>query len=221
MALVQADEQWGGYAADATTLITAIRDFETETCGERIILRPGDAWGGCSDNDQVSPGYFAPGYYRAFAQFVPTQAAHWNQMVEDTYELYAVMQPRMDGLFPDWSTSDGGDWASSIFGWSGCQAPWRVATDYAWTGDANAALVLQGISAYVENNGGISGVPFEPNSAFRGSLALSGMASEQTTFDSYVDAWLTSATMDNDFYYQAMLRVLFLTLAAGRSPSTL
>ena len=70
--------------------------------------------------------------------------------------------------------------------------------------------------------GGSAGIggPSQVNSAFRGSLALSGMATTQTKSDAYVSEWLASATEDGP-YFQATLRVLFLQLAAGSFPSTL
>ncbi len=218
MALIQAEARWGGYAAEATQLITDIKDHETEVCGDQIILRPGDAWGGCSDGNTVNPSYFSPGYYRVFASFVPDQAAHWTQMAADTYPLYATYQAAKEGLICGWAKLDAG--CTSEFDWDGVRAPWRVATDYAWFQGTDAQGVLSQISAYVDSHGGIAGVSFDPNSAFRGSLALSGIATTQEKFDTYVTDWLASATQD-DPYFQATLRVLFLMLAAGQFPSTL
>ncbi len=217
MALIQAEARWGGYATDATTLITAIRDHETETCNGRIILRPGDAWGGCSDNGQINPSYFAPAYYRAFAQFVPAQAQHWNDMVDDTYELYEIMQARMGGLVPDWSATDGTDWYGSEYWWEACRVPWRVATDYGWTGDARAATFLQGLDAWVDSNGGIAGVDRPANSCYRGGFALTGVSATQAELDANVSAWLANSSEDNA-YYQATLRVLYMLVAAGQFP---
>jgi endoglucanase len=220
MALVQANARWGGYATDATTLITAIHNHETETCSGRIILRPGDAWGGCSDNGQINPSYFAPGYFRAFAHAVPAEAADWNAMVDDAYELYAIWQGRMGGLVPDWSRYDGADWYGAGYSYDACRTPWRVATDYAWSCDSRAQTFLQTISSYVDSHGGISGVSFDKNSAFLGSFALSGQAISQAKFDGYESAWFTSATQDNA-YFQSTLRVVYLLVAAGQFPSTL
>jgi endo-1,4-beta-D-glucanase Y len=220
MALIQADARWGGYTADATALITAVRDHETDVCNGMTILQPGDGWGDCPGNTTVNPSYFSPGYYRVFAAYVPEQAELWNQLLVDTYTLYAQYQSEMDGLICGWADLNGG--CTSGFDWDGVRAPWRVATDYAWFGTSDAEQALLGISAYVDSHGGISGVSFEPNSAFRGSLALSGIATDQTKFDTYVSEWLSSVNAGaENMYFQATLRVLFLMLAAGQFPSTL
>ena len=217
MALIQADGKWGGYASAASTRVTAIRNYETETCSGRIILRPGDTWGGCSNNNVVNPSYFSPGYYRVFAGRYSSQASHWMQMITDTYTLLGQYQNSMNGLICGWANLNSG--CTSDYDWDAVRAPWRVATDYAWSGDAAAAQVLQRISDYVDQNGGIANVPFETNSAFRGSLALSGMVRGQAVFDQYVADWLASATSDSQ-YFQGTLRVLFLMFAAGQFPST-
>ena len=217
MALLQAEAKWGGYANSASTLVSAIRAYETETCSNRIILRPGDAWGGCSNGNTVNPSYFSPGYYRVFAGNYTSQSSHWMQMISDTYTLYGQYQNSLNGLICGWADLNSG--CTSDYDYDAVRAPWRVATDYAWTGDAAPGQVLQRISDYVDRNGGIAGVPFDPNSAFRGSLALSGMVRGQAVFDQYVSDWLASATSDSQ-YYQGTLRVLFLMFAAGQFPST-
>jgi endo-1,4-beta-D-glucanase Y len=216
MALIQADARWGGYAADATNLITIIRDFETETCSGRIVLKAGDAWGAC---DRINPSYFAPGYYRAFAQFVPDQAQHWNDMVVDTYELYDIMQTRMSGLYPDWVNSDGSDNGGQYW-WEACRVPWRVATDYAWTCSTDAADSLAALDGWVDSNGGIGGIDRPNNSCFNGGFALTGVSASQAELDSNVTAWLANSQEDTA-YYQSTLRVLYMLVAAGQFASIL
>ena len=216
MALIQADARWGGYAADATNLITIIRDFETEVCSGRIVLKAGDAWGSC---DRINPSYFAPAYYRAFAQFVPDQAQHWNDMVVDTYELYDIMQTRMGGLFPDWVNSDGSDNGGQYW-WEACRVPWRVATDYAWSCSTDAADSLAALDAWVDSNGGIAGVDRPNNSCFNGGFALTGVSASQAELDSNVTAWLANSQEDTA-YYQSTLRVLYMLVAAGQFASIL
>jgi hypothetical protein len=218
MALIQADARWGGYGTDATNLVTAIRDHETDVCNSMTVLKPGDGFRDCPSNTTVNPSYFSPGYYRVFAAYVPSQADFWNDLVADTYVLYAQYQTEMDGLICGWADLDAG--CTSGFDWNAVRAPWRVATDYAWFGDASAEQVLLNISGYVDSHGGIAGVAFDPNSALLGSLALSAIATHQTKFDTYVRDWLASVPAD-DIGYATMLRVMFLMLAAGEFPSTL
>jgi endo-1,4-beta-D-glucanase Y len=216
MALIQADARWGGYAADATNLITIIRDFETEVCSGRIVLKAGDAWGAC---DRVNPSYFAPAYYRAFAQFVPDQAQHWNDMVVDTYELYDIMQTRMSGLYPDWVNPDGSDNGGQYW-WEACRVPWRVATDYAWSCSTDAADSLAALDGWVDSNGGIAAIDRPKNSCFSGGFALTGVSASQAELDSNVTVWLANSQEDTA-YYQSTLRVLYMLVAAGQFASIL
>lgn len=217
-ALLQANSRWGGasYGADATTLITAIKDHETESCSGRIVLKPGDVWGSCGDpgNSKINPSYFAPGYYKAFAQHVPEQAAHWTTMVSDTYDLFDLMQARMtDALIPDWCDADGADWYGAGYGYESVRAPWRIAIDYALTGEPRAKIVLDKLITYVDKKGGPAGVPFDANSAFRGSFTMPALV-DAAKLNSYYDSWIGS-NMDDGPYYQGTLRVLFIQAAAG------
>lgn len=220
MALVQASARWpdGSYLGDAKTLAAAIIASETELCGDRAILRPGDKFGGCSDTSspRVNPSYFAPGYYRVFAAKFPEQAERWNALVTGSYELYPVYQARMSGLVPDWAAIDGGDWYGATYSYDACRTPWRVMVDYAWSGEPRAKTVLEGVHGWVAANG-TSSMP--NNSAFLGSFALAA-AYDQQALDAAVTSWLGSNGDDNP-YFQGTLRVLYLLAAAGKFPSTL
>jgi len=220
MALVQASARWpdGSYLADAKTLTGAIVASETELCGERAILRPGDKFGGCSDmsSARVNPSYFAPGYYRVFAAKFPEQAERWNALVAGSYELYPLYQARMSGLVPDWAAVDGSDWYGAMYSYDACRTPWRVMVDYAWSGEPKAKTMLQGVRGWVDANGTGS---MPSNSAFLGSFALAA-AYDQQAFDAAVSSWLGS-NGDDSPYFQGTLRVLYLLAAAGKFPSTL
>jgi hypothetical protein len=58
------------------------------------------------------------------------------------------------------------------------------------------------------------------NSAFLGSLSLSGVGVSQEKFDGYVAEWLAYEDLDDQWYYQATLRVLFLMAAGGFFPAS-
>lgn len=220
MALVQGSAHWpdGSYLTDAATLTAAIVASETELCGERAILRPGDKFGGCSDTSspRVNPSYFAPGYYRVFAAKFPDQAERWNALLAGTYELYPLYQARMDGLVPDWAAIDGSDWYGAAYSYDACRTPWRVMVDYAWSGDPNAKTFLEGVRGWVDGHD-LGSVP--NNSAFVGSFALAA-AYDQQKLDAAVSSWLGS-NGDDTPYFQGTLRVLYLLAAAGKFPSTL
>lgn len=220
MALVQAHARWadGGYLGKASALAAKIIQFETEDCSGRKILRPGDKFGGCSDSGQprINPSYFAPGYYRVFAQKFSDQAASWNALLTGTYELFPILQARMNGLVPDWSRVDGSDWSGSGYSWDACRTPWRVMVDYAYSGDAKAKTFMQNVRTWVDTNGTGS---MPQNSAFLGGFALAA-AYDATKFDTAVNSWLT-AEGDDKPYFQATLRMLYLLAAAGKFPSTM
>ena len=222
MALVQAAARWpsAGYLAKAQALTSKIIQFESETCDGRRVLRPGDAYGGCSDpNDQrINPSYFSPGYYKVFAHYFSDQASSWIALADGSYQLFAIYQARMSNLVPDWSAPDGSDKGYSYW-YDACRTPWRVAVDYAWTGDTRAKTFMQNVSSWVDENGGLPKAAQQQNSAFIGAFALAG-GYEQGKFDGYVSAWL-GAPVDDTPYFQGTLRVLYLLVAAGKFSSTL
>jgi hypothetical protein len=218
MALLQAAVRWpdGTYLGDAEALGQQILAHETDECGGLVVLLPGDAWGGCNDSDtRINPSYFAPGYYRVFARRFPAQAAAWNALLEDSYTLYASYQATSP-LVPDWDNSPYGDEAGpDNYWWDACRTPWRVAVDYGLSEDGRATAFLGSVSAWVEANGGIGSPAGKPNnSAFNGAFALTGIA-DQAKLDAYVSSWLGSGG-DDSLYFQATLRVLYLTVAGGR-----
>jgi endo-1,4-beta-D-glucanase Y len=222
MALVQAAARWpsAGYLPKAQALAGKIIQFESDMCDGRRVLRPGDAFGGCSDpNDKrINPSYFAPGYYKVFAHYFSDQASSWMALGDGSYQLYAIYQARMGNLVPDWSGPDGSDNGSQYW-YDACRTPWRVATDYAWTGDTRAKTFMQNVSSWVDQNGGLPQAAQQQNSAFIGAFALAG-GYEQGKFDAYMSAW-SSSQVDDTPYYQGTLRVLYLLVAAGKFSSTL
>jgi endo-1,4-beta-D-glucanase Y len=227
MALVLADGRWGGYNGDAQALVTAIADHETQTCDDGdIVLKPGDAWGGCDGT--VNPSYFSPAYYRRFALFQPDRADFWNQFTTDTYEMLRGMQDQVGGLLPDWGFGDGRAEGNERgqYGYEAVRAPWRIALDLAWSGSDEPRAVLARMSETIDARGGLTAMAddesFEDkrNSAFLGSLSLSGVAVSQEKFDGYVAEWKAYPELDDQWYYQASLRVLFLMVAGGYFPVT-
>jgi Glycosyl hydrolases family 8 len=225
MALLQAHARWAGgnYLEQAKALAGKIAMFESETCGARRVLKPGDAFGGCSDKngqDKLNPSYFAPGYYRVFAHYFPDQASVWTALTDGSYELYAVYQARMANLVPDWSKADGSDWYGAAYYYDACRTPWRVAVDYGFSLDPRAKTFLGNIASWVDGKGGLPGAAQEHNSAFIGAFALAGVY-DQAKLDGYVTAWLADTQSDDAPYFQGTLRVLYLMTAAGRFSSTL
>ena len=223
MALVQAAARWptGGYLPKAQALAGKVAQFESDMCSGRRVLKPSDAFGGCNDangDKRINPSYFAPGYYKVFAHYFTEQATTWTALADGSYQLYALYQARMDDLVPDWSGPDGSDNGSG-YSYDACRTPWRVAVDYAWTGDTRAKTFMQNISGWVDAHGGLPMAAQAQNSAFVGSFALAG-GYDQGKFDGYMSAWL-GAKLDDTPYYQGTLRVLYLLVAAGKFSSTI
>lgn len=216
MALIQAGCKWGGsYTGDATTLIGKIRQSEVETCSSGVmVLRPGAGFGGC--NGDVNPSYFAPGYYRLFASVAGDSS--WNTLANDSYTLLATAQSARNGLVPDWSDASGqpqsGD--RGEYGPDATRTPWRIATDYAWNGEAKAKTFLDNMVQYLDGNGGVQRFK-EPNSAYRGGAALAGLAQSSTKAQEMTDAWLETS-VDDTTYFPGTLRVIFMLLAANKFP---
>jgi endo-1,4-beta-D-glucanase Y len=224
MALLQASSRWPGgsadYLAKAEALAAKIAQFESDMCDGRRILRPGDAFGGCSDagNPRINPSYFSPGYYKVFAHYFSAQAATWSALTDASYQLFAIYQARMSNLVPDWSGPDGSDNGGQYW-YDACRTPWRVAVDYAWTGDTRAKTFMENISTWVDAHGGLPKAAQQQNSAFIGAFALAG-GYDQGKFDGYMAGWL-GTKLDDTPYYQGTLRVLYLLVAAGKFSSTL
>ncbi len=105
------------------------------------------------------------------------------------------------------------------YGEEACRTPWRVAVDYAWTGDTRAKTFMEKISSWVDAHGGLPKAAKQQNSAFIGAFALAG-GYDQGKFDGYVGGWL-GARLDDSGYYSGTLRVLYLLVAAGKFSSTL
>lgn len=228
-ALLQAGQRWGGsYSAKALTLIKALRNSVVETCGSIRAIRPGDKWGGCTEGKGglINPSYYAPAYYRAFAKVDTEGAATWNQLVEDTYPLWTLGwkgHPNKTFLWPDaqkWNGTafeNGEGFAGN--GYDACRVPWRIATDYAWSGEPRAQVLLTQISQEIDGSSlttnSQGGAAYPANSAFIGSLSLAGIAVSQAKADTYFAAWM-AAKKDDDPYFQGTLRMLYLLVAAGK-----
>ncbi len=165
MALLQADCRWpgGNYGNEATTVINAIkRDMFMEHNGLQV-LQPGDSYwfdqmgAGC-----VNYSYFAPAYYREFGKHVSADQAFWNQAADNSYDLLAVASHETTGLVRNWGSADGGDATpdchnaynrAGSYGDDAARTPWRIATDYAWNGTAEAKAWNDKVTAWVKTIG--------------------------------------------------------------------
>jgi endo-1,4-beta-D-glucanase Y len=212
MALIQAGCKWGGtYKSEAVTLIKAIRNNAVTTCNNQMVLKPGDTFGGC---DRTNPSYIAPGYYKVFA--TAANDTSWNTMATDGYALLSTLQGKMNGLVPNWTDSSGTipGGTDGEYGPDAPRTPWRVATDYVWNGEAKAVTFLDKVATHIDSNKGVQRL-FDPNSAYRGGLGLSGLQKTSAKAQEYTDAWLTTS-VDDGSYFPGTLRPIYLLLAAHK-----
>jgi hypothetical protein len=234
MALLIAEKQWPSatspydYGAEATTLITNIYNHETnlagsnhanQTCGGLAVLRPGDAFQNNVTCTCINLSYFAPAYYRAFAQHVPSQASEWQRLATDSYTLINLNKHNSSHLVSAWTRSDGtvpapnsaecsysatGGAGPDAYQYDATRTPWRIATDYLWWGTPAAATWLNQVGTWADNIGAANivdgynhnGTSYSSykNSAFTGAFALAQMAVNQTRTNNWYSHWSTKSS---------------------------
>lgn len=243
MALVMAECRWGSeYGADATSLIAALLEHQTIEENGLMLLLPGDDKYAFSSGNCLNSSYFAPAYYRVFAERPSTSSAdreRWTRLADDSYVLIERMAHPTTGLVPNWAEADG---SSSPSGPSGCpwynlphtygadaiRTPWRVSTDYVWWGTAEAKPWLDKVTNFVKSVGvgqvsrryELDGTPIEPQEhsvMAVGAFATGAMASDQATIDEFAAAAL--AIEEETRYFPDSLRALYFLQLTGRFTS--
>jgi hypothetical protein len=170
-ALVMADKQWGGqgtltktYLAYAKQQITNI--WNTEIRDSKLAAAGDGSWAGWSN---VNISYFAPAYYRAFANVDPTH--NWAgassgsasvvdggtvvDTVYDTIEssLNSSNSNQNNGLVPAWCNEANSTCGASgsnpfYYQYDSCRTPFRIALDWCWNGEPRAQAYLAKTSAF-------------------------------------------------------------------------
>lgn len=228
MGLILAECRWPGmgFGEGATSIINAIKEYDIIDVDGRLALLAGDAWG---DLHCMNPSYLAPAYYRVFASHVPADAAFWNQMVGDTYAWFGEIAHATTGLVGEWAETDGscGFGGAEDYGYNAARTPWRLATDYAWSGSSEAEAILLNVSSFVDSIGGVGSVVDgyrtdgsqqggNLNSTFAGAFALSGLVRDQATVDAYHTDFLNVPANNDANYFQSTLRALYMTLSVQK-----
>lgn len=149
-ALIMADRQWGGAGSLEDTYanlakIQIDRVWEHEVLDGKL-LKAGDTWGGWSE---VNVSYFAPSYYRTFAEV--SGNAGWLDVVQTSYDTLANSLREengnsTNGLVPAWCTSDGEPnnnvWqdgsAPTHYQYDSCRTPFRIGLDYCFHSETRA-----------------------------------------------------------------------------------
>ncbi|MBN2192513.1 MAG: hypothetical protein JW751_06820 [Polyangiaceae bacterium] len=249
MALIMANCRWGGgnYSSNATNIINAIREHMFWEADGLRILQPGDSsWfddtmtgmpTGC-----VNYSYFAPAYYRAFAEHVPADAAFWNAAASDAYTLLGRASHSTTGLVRNWGSADGNDAVGSCsssytraasYGDDAARTPWRIGTDYLWYGTTAAKSWTDRVTTWVK------GIPISQTGQWYhrdgtidseapsptdhtvinvGPFAVGAMSYDQATVDDFAAEILAipavSSAHDGE-YFPRMLRALSLLALSG------
>lgn len=122
-------------------------------------LLPGDSWNPKAEYPEgiVNLSYFAPGYFRVFADF--TGNNDWLRVVERNYEIIDAAQSKSNncsGLVSNWNQYDGDPYEvswygadrSTQWGYDAARLAWRVATDQHWFGAPDATETMNEIGGF-------------------------------------------------------------------------
>ena len=233
MALIIASCQWSttsphNYVNDAKTLIAAIKTHEVEAGSN--ILKPGDKFGGTS---LTNPSYFAPAYFRVFAEFTGTDASFWNSVADKCYQILNANAHATTGLVSDWCNGSGTPGGSGYayggvrYHYDAARTPWRFTTDYLWNGNSNALSYLQKNVNWVNGaGGGIANIgdSYERdgskqsnnhNSTFTGAFANAAMASSQTNANAFAQNFKDIPAANDNAYFQRTMRALYYLQLTG------
>jgi endo-1,4-beta-D-glucanase Y len=250
MALIMAKCRWGNstngtdYGAAATSLIGSIKANETGSDNGRSYMQPGDSsWFEGMGAGCVNPSYFAPAYYRAFAKFLTGQADKdfWNKLAEDTYPMLNAGANSSTGLVKNWTSGSGGTAACASsynnpdeFGSDAARTPWRIATDYVWSGTPAAKTYSDKLTTWVKGKGiatlglwlKIDGsASAHPDAAKHsviniGAFACAAVTYDQATADEFaaeVKRMPTTSGLDANYFSRSLRAVYLLLLTGGFS----
>ncbi len=133
--------------------------------GPEKNIMPG-AWG----EKQSNIGYFAPAFYRIFAEYDTSGRIDWDEVIDANYSIIEN-NPGYDlGLVPDWSDAKGG-LLSDGPGYNAykdgqamykdaIRVYWRLAVDYLWFKEPRAKAFLDNAYAFIMSKGGAKAANF-------------------------------------------------------------
>lgn len=236
-ALVMADRQWGGqgslprpYIDFARDLIDAIWAFEIH---DSKLPKNGSQWG---DWQNLNISYFAPTYYRVFADVSGNTA--WSTAVVKT--VYDTINNNLDaekgnldnGLVPAWSTSEGGAVPGQPFHYQydSCRTPFRIGLDACFNGEPRALAYVNKTSTFFDSVGAsniadgyeLDGTPRpehpgEQSAAFVGPAGVGAMGG--TSFQGFLDGAYglvkSGALLCGGQYYDESWAILSLLMMTG------
>jgi endo-1,4-beta-D-glucanase Y len=232
VALVFAYKKWGSsgtiqYESEAKTYISNIYNKMVEP--NTYVLKPGDTFGGTTC---TNPSYFAPAWYRIFADFTGNTA--WNNVADKCYEIVenAKRYNNNTGLVPDWCTSSGTQSTGKgyDFKYDAIRYQWRTAIDYSWYGTSKAKTNCDLVSNFFKNIGyasikdgyTITGSQISANhsSTFVSCTAAAAMTGDDSTYAKNIyNENIKIKDSGNYTYYGNTLRLMILLYTTGNFPN--
>jgi endo-1,4-beta-D-glucanase Y len=170
LALVFADELmqkglWENTGKDYASKGKSAIDCVRGSISGQNLLWPGNNW-----QPGYNAGYFAPAWYRIFAQIDKDNEAKWLAMVDATYDFLANgKNPGYPyGMVPDWSQTDGtpggGGYNTYLDGKAffkdAIRILWRVANDHLWFPNDKAKQFLTNALTFINSKGGAEAANF-------------------------------------------------------------
>jgi endo-1,4-beta-D-glucanase Y len=151
------------YYSNAQAVIKCL--FENQVYDWKL-LRPGKDWGA----PPVNPGYFAPAWYRIFAEFDNDKSHTWMAIVEESYRVLRANPVYDLGMVPDWTGNNGEFYPDgpgynpyfngTAFFKDAIRILWRIANDYLWFEEPRAKEFLDNSLAFIKLKGGPSAANF-------------------------------------------------------------
>jgi endo-1,4-beta-D-glucanase Y len=140
------------YEARARSILESIK----RNMLEGSYLRPGAGWGGAAF---VNPGYFAPAWYKVFAEYDQGSKTVWENLINQCYQTINLSPGFSKGLIPDWLKPDG-QYNATPLGYNptgdgkwlykdAIRVYWRLATDYLWYDEQRAKPFLQNAMKFI------------------------------------------------------------------------
>ncbi|WP_027630840.1 glycosyl hydrolase family 8 [Ruminiclostridium cellobioparum] len=230
IALVFAHKKWGSngsiqYESEAKNYISKI--FTKMVEQGTYVLKPGDTFGG---SNCTNPSYFAPAWYRIFADF--TGNAAWNNVADKCYEIVDRAKNSNTGLVPDWCTANGTQASGRGFDfkYDAIRYQWRTAIDYSWYGTQKAKTNCDQISNFFKNIGvsnikdgyTISGSQISSNhtATFVSCCAASALTGEDASYARNIyNECIRVKDSGNYTYYGNSLRLMALLYTTGNFPN--
>lgn len=230
VSLVFAYKKWGSsgsiqYESEAKNYINKIYTHMVEQ--GTYIIKSGDTWGGSSC---TNPSYFAPAWYRIFADFTGNTA--WNKVADKCYEIIDKAKNSNTGLVPDWCTANGTQVSGQgyDFYYDAIRYQWRTAIDYSWYGTAKAKTNCDQISNFFKNIGvtnikdgyTISGSQISANhtATFVSCAAASAMTGNDSPYVKNIyNECIKVKDSGNYTYFGNSLRMMILLYTTGNFPN--